>query len=123
MAEMAAAREELPLNLQNAAAHSIYGRLDPSPHSPTSVVDGMEPKTQVTTLAVGTRCSGAEEALSAAGSERVRLVKPVAGWASKKCSSAWHPKKQDKSAEFQFLLALIGEESERKGVTQYSRWD
>lgn len=207
MAEMAAAREELPLNLQNAAAHSIYGRLDPSPHSPTSVVDGMEPKTyevtarkgmlvregvelttvearpprpgnardafpprdraaraaprtrpaepprrrriraQVTTLAVGTRCSGAEEALSAAGSERVRLVKPVAGWASKKClrqvtsaaweaavvetgmarwavdSSAWHPKKQDKSAEFQFLLALIGEESERKGVTQYLRWE
>ena len=53
MAEMAAAREELPLNLQNAAAHSIYGRLDPSPHSPTSVVDGMEPKTYEVTARKG----------------------------------------------------------------------
>jgi hypothetical protein len=50
---MAAAREELPLNLQNAAAHSIYGRLDPSPHSPTSVVDGMEPKTYEVTARKG----------------------------------------------------------------------
>ena len=88
-----------------------------------------------------------EEATSAAGSERVRLSEPVKGWASKKClqsvasnawaaavaatgmarwavdSSAWSPAKQDKSAEFQFLLSLIGEAEERKGVTQYLRWE
>ncbi|KAH8093527.1 holo-[acyl-carrier-protein] synthase [Aureococcus anophagefferens] len=134
MAEMAAAREELPLNLQNAAAHSIYGRLDPSPHSPTSVVDGMEPKTYEVTARKGMLVrEGVELTTVEARRRRARSVPdraaardPPRGTPRRRrirAQLAWHPKKQDKSAEFQFLLALIGEESERKGVTQYLRWE
>lgn len=96
---------------------------------------------------MGIRCVAVEASTSAAGSERLFLSRPLVGWVSKKClrevtsanweksvaatgrarwavdSSAWSPRGKDKSAEYQFLLALIGEPEERTGVTQFLRWE